>query len=50
MPNVELVRAFFRILEYVQVSSQFSCTQRHRQTHRHTDGHKYSVTANNPDH
>ena len=57
MPNVELVRAYFHILQYVQVSSRlnhyFLSYRVHRQTHthtdrqtdRHTDGDEYSIVA-----
>ena len=51
MPNVELVRAIL----YTTICSSFksteplffelSCTQTDRQTHRHTDGHEYSLVA-----
>ena len=51
MPNVELVRLF----SYTTIFSSFksikplffelSCTQRDRQTDRHTDGDEYSIVA-----
>ena len=53
MPNVELVRAIFIMLPYVQVSSGMNhsflsyCvhSQIHRPTDTQTDGHEYSIVA-----